>query len=397
MASFYVDIGVDNGAGAMDGSDTSNYMGWNQFISDVSFSASGSIYLFRGTRDYSSHEVWMCNANKIFDAWDINLYGPWRLATQRFNHANYGNLTTKNGVVKFTSAVQLIFNMEDMYVDLTSAGYYNSSDATVTIERTTFYRSSPCFTWSFGSSSSVNSSLIAFTPGIYSCTFPDSTPPNSTFSNGVLTSDIFSHVFTGYWTITDSIEEAVLEKTAPDPMTELDLTNFNLLNGYGVGSPGSWSLPTIEVDFTSDYTVGVTPFLVNFTSTVTGLTNVSYLWDFGDGNTSTDANPYHTYTSVGSYTVRVTVTDIDTYATAYEEKSGYITTCSMSASISPTSGRAPLLVTFTDLSTIALPYTITERTWTFGDGDTETTANASIQHQYTTVGSFSVRLRIKVE
>jgi PKD repeat protein len=36
---------------------------------------------------------------------------------------------------------------------------------------------------------------------------------------------------------------------------------------------------------------------------------VSYLWDFGDGNTSADANPIHAYTQIGEYDVALTVTD----------------------------------------------------------------------------------------
>jgi len=36
---------------------------------------------------------------------------------------------------------------------------------------------------------------------------------------------------------------------------------------------------------------------------------VSYLWDFGDGNTSTQANPEHTYASANTYIVTLTVTD----------------------------------------------------------------------------------------
>jgi PKD repeat protein len=35
----------------------------------------------------------------------------------------------------------------------------------------------------------------------------------------------------------------------------------------------------------------------------------SYAWTFGDGGTSTAANPSHTYTSAGTYTARLTVTD----------------------------------------------------------------------------------------
>ncbi len=46
---------------------------------------------------------------------------------------------------------------------------------------------------------------------------------------------------------------------------------------------------------------------VTFTNTSTG-GNI-YLWDFGDGNTSTEANPIHTYEADGTYTVTLTVTN----------------------------------------------------------------------------------------
>lgn len=36
---------------------------------------------------------------------------------------------------------------------------------------------------------------------------------------------------------------------------------------------------------------------------------LTYLWDFGDGNTSTEANPTHTYTANGNFAVTLTVTD----------------------------------------------------------------------------------------
>jgi gliding motility-associated-like protein len=51
------------------------------------------------------------------------------------------------------------------------------------------------------------------------------------------------------------------------------------------------------------------PSVVQFTniSTVTG--TASYLWDFGDGTTSTAVNPQHTYTTAGTYTVRLTASN----------------------------------------------------------------------------------------
>lgn len=35
----------------------------------------------------------------------------------------------------------------------------------------------------------------------------------------------------------------------------------------------------------------------------------TYLWDFGDGGTSTEQNPYHLYQEPGSYSVTLTITD----------------------------------------------------------------------------------------
>lgn len=42
---------------------------------------------------------------------------------------------------------------------------------------------------------------------------------------------------------------------------------------------------------------------VHFTNESSGAT--SYLWDFGDGNTSTAVNPVHTYNAAGTYTVKL--------------------------------------------------------------------------------------------
>jgi PKD repeat protein len=50
---------------------------------------------------------------------------------------------------------------------------------------------------------------------------------------------------------------------------------------------------------------------VAFTATAADADNdaLSYAWEFGDGGTSTEANPTHTYTTLGAYTAKVTVSD----------------------------------------------------------------------------------------
>ena len=46
-----------------------------------------------------------------------------------------------------------------------------------------------------------------------------------------------------------------------------------------------------------------------FGSAEGGVEPYSYSWDFGDGSTSTEQNPTHTYNEAGTYTVTLTVTD----------------------------------------------------------------------------------------
>ncbi|MDP2920243.1 MAG: DUF4349 domain-containing protein [Dehalococcoidia bacterium] len=57
--------------------------------------------------------------------------------------------------------------------------------------------------------------------------------------------------------------------------------------------------------------------------TTGGILPFSYRWDFGDGNTSVDASPWHTYTKSGKYTVSVTVSD-DRGGKAEDKREEYI-------------------------------------------------------------------------
>jgi hypothetical protein len=57
---------------------------------------------------------------------------------------------------------------------------------------------------------------------------------------------------------------------------------------------------------TATFEFVVAGYQVTFTSTVTDVT--TYLWDFGDGGTSTDANPVHTYVVSGTYNVKLKAT-----------------------------------------------------------------------------------------
>lgn len=83
--------------------------------------------------------------------------------------------------------------------------------------------------------------------------------------------------------------------------------------------PGSKNL---EAQFTSDLTSGPVPLTVHFTDQSTG-NPASWNWDFGDGASDTVQNPVHIYDQVGTYSVKLTISDgIQFYAL---EKKNYIT------------------------------------------------------------------------
>ena len=73
---------------------------------------------------------------------------------------------------------------------------------------------------------------------------------------------------------------------------------------YSCGSDDSVTIPAPEADFTSS----IDGKTVTFTDASSNAD--TYSWDFGDGNSSTDASPSHTYTANGSYIAKLTVSNV---------------------------------------------------------------------------------------
>ena len=61
-------------------------------------------------------------------------------------------------------------------------------------------------------------------------------------------------------------------------------------------------------NFTANETTGILPLTLQFTDISTN-DPTSWAWDFGEGNTSSDQNPVHIYTSYGIYNVSLTATN----------------------------------------------------------------------------------------
>jgi parallel beta-helix repeat protein len=137
---------------------------------------------------------------------------------------------------------------------------------------------------------------------------------------------------------------------------------------------------------------GNVPLNVAFTDT-TSDSPTAWNWSFGDGTSSTEKNPRHTYSAAGNYTVKLTASNAAGSST--KSKYNYIKAAGIPQkkpvaefSASPTSGNAPMSVTFTTKST-GSP---NAWNWNFGDGTSSTQQNPV--HNYSTAGNYTVALTV---
>ncbi|SMO37601.1 gliding motility-associated C-terminal domain-containing protein [Saccharicrinis carchari] len=146
----------------------------------------------------------------------------------------------------------------------------------------------------------------------------------------------------------------------------------------------------VVVNFTSKTQEGCVPLQVNFVNKTPNEGNLTYLWDFGDGNTSTEPNPHYTYTSVGRYTVSLTVTDGDNSQSLTKENFIHIYDAPVVSFTpdSPTEQCAPFDIHF--ISHISSTTTNDNYLWDFGDGIFSTDPNPV--HTFQQPGIYSVTL-----
>ncbi|HEX5003567.1 MAG TPA: PKD domain-containing protein, partial [Bacteroidia bacterium] len=142
---------------------------------------------------------------------------------------------------------------------------------------------------------------------------------------------------------------------------------------------------TPSANFLRSVNSGCAPLAVSFTDQSTSLNGATYFWDFGNGFTSTSANPSTNYLTAGVYTVSLTVTNTGGCTSTITKNITVNPSPSAQASVSGTSGCSPFTVNFTNNSTGATSYQ-----WNFGNGAISTVASPN--YTYTTGGSYPVTL-----
>ncbi len=149
------------------------------------------------------------------------------------------------------------------------------------------------------------------------------------------------------------------------------------------------TIDPLVADFTVDQTILCKiSEQVAFTNKSSGPGTLTYLWDFGDGGTSTEINPTHVFNQKGIYTIKLTVTSSE----------GCVTTKTLSNYVNVASYKADFSVNSTEVcSGSALQIAIlstpspSQTIWEMGDGN-RAYYTYSFNYSYYNKGDYEIKL-----
>jgi uncharacterized repeat protein (TIGR03803 family) len=178
------------------------------------------------------------------------------------------------------------------------------------------------------------------------------------------------------------------------PRAELVLSGNTLygtaLEGGSAGVGTVFALGVNILQFTATPTSGAAALTVYFSSPDVdsfGNAITDWNWTFGDGATSTEQNPVHTYAAAGTFFPGLLVTNSNGLPISETGPSITVTPpTTVLFTANPTTGLAPLTVSFAAAGADNAGNPISSWNWTFGDGASSTSQNPS--HTYTNAGRF---------
>lgn len=234
----------------------------------------------------------------------------------------------------------------------------------------------------FGCSDTLKKSITIFPKPVASFTSnaaPGCSPLAVTFTNSTTGANTYT------WNFGDGNSSTTLNPSHTYTNSTLIIQTFTAqliaISGNGCNDTAMQIItayPKPLFTFTMVPASGCPPLIINFPPV---LGAVSYNWDFGDGGTSTGANPVHTFTNVSSSNVTYTVTLIagNAFGCSDTAQGTPVVYAKPSAdfTLNPVSGCAPVNVMFTNQSILNV-----SNNWTFGDGATNTLINPV--HTFTT-------------
>ncbi len=173
----------------------------------------------------------------------------------------------------------------------------------------------------------------------------------------------------------------------PESTTEVFDIELEVFNDDGCNDIFTQTVtiyPDIVAEFEVSEDTGCHPLTVNFTNHSQGASGeIEYQWDFGDGNTSTEENPQHTFNNFShkddtSYTVTLTAFYEDACYDVYQEDITVQATPLSNFSVLNSPGCAPHEIEVVNESIGA-----TNFEWDFGDGSDPDNSENPEPHEYT--------------
>jgi PKD repeat protein len=171
-------------------------------------------------------------------------------------------------------------------------------------------------------------------------------------------------------------------------------------DGDGDGGGGGSSNVLPVASFTVTPSSGAPPLAVAFNaagSSDADGTIARYAWTFGDAVSATGITANHTYTTVGTYTVTLTVTDnsggsAQATQTVQVNSTGNLPPTAAFL-FTPAGGSAPLPVFFDGSTSTDPEGPVANYAWDFGDGSIAATGK-TLTHTFATPGVFTIRLTV---
>lgn len=299
--------------------------------------------------------------------------------------------------------------------------FFNTSTTTscndLTVTFTQYTLGGTNYSWDFGdgvTSSEYSPTHVYSSPGTYTvslfandgCSFDTTSvdievlaPPLVGFSvtpDSVCVNVPFSFVnesengVASFWDFGDGTTSGVTSPThsyAVSGSYTVTLTGTSLIDGCT-----STVTQTVNVSvnptasFSATPTNGCVPLTVQFTNQSS---NASfYSWDFGDGNTSTQVNPTHTFTQDGVFTVQLIVENLNGCTDTVEQNfTVYPLPVAEFTYNSTNTCYTPTTVNFVNQSTGAVNYA-----WDFGDGTQSVLTNPIVV--YDLPGTYTISLEV---
>lgn len=151
----------------------------------------------------------------------------------------------------------------------------------------------------------------------------------------------------------------------------------------------------LEANFSLNTPFGCSPLEVNFSdASDPGQEKIeNWFWDFGDGTTSSDQNPSHTFVNAGKYSVSLKVKNAAGDTSVFSLPDSIVVSSNPTVSISnDTTGCVSSKVTFKGTAQSSLASSLSWE-WDFGNGQKSTSADPEPQ-VYASDGSYPISVKV---